>query len=322
MREHVRASRRACSPGSSTPQLSPHFRPPSSERPSPMALTHAVDKHIAQLEPARGLFLGGIWRGHGHDLRRRRPRHRAGRRGRQRRHRRRRRRPGRRRGVRRRAGLARGTRRAQRSEVLRAAFELMHADVGPADRADHGRERQARGGRARRGRLRRRVLPLVRRGGGPHRAAAYGESPAGGTRTVVTHRPVGVAALVTPWNFPAAMATRKIAPALAAGCTVVVKPAAETPLTALAITRSPRRGGCPGRGGQPRPRHRCPSRGLHMAPGPAGPQDLVHRLDTGRSCSCCGRPRTESSTPPWSWAATPRSSSPTTRTWTPRSKGR
>lgn len=65
----------------------------------------------------------------------------------------------------------------------------------------------------------------------------YGEAPAGGTRTLVTHRPVGVAALVTPWNFPAAMATRKIAPALAAGCTVVLKPAAETPLTALAVAR-------------------------------------------------------------------------------------
>jgi succinate-semialdehyde dehydrogenase/glutarate-semialdehyde dehydrogenase len=65
----------------------------------------------------------------------------------------------------------------------------------------------------------------------------FGSSPAGGSRTIVTHRPVGVAALVTPWNFPAAMATRKIAPALAAGCTVVLKPAAETPLTALAIGR-------------------------------------------------------------------------------------
>jgi succinate-semialdehyde dehydrogenase/glutarate-semialdehyde dehydrogenase len=65
----------------------------------------------------------------------------------------------------------------------------------------------------------------------------YGPAPAGGTRTIVTHRPVGVAALVTPWNFPAAMATRKIAPALAAGCTVVLKPAAETPLTALAVAR-------------------------------------------------------------------------------------
>jgi succinate-semialdehyde dehydrogenase/glutarate-semialdehyde dehydrogenase len=65
----------------------------------------------------------------------------------------------------------------------------------------------------------------------------FGSSPAGGTRTIVTHKPVGVAALVTPWNFPAAMATRKIAPALAAGCTVVLKPAGETPLTALAIAR-------------------------------------------------------------------------------------
>jgi succinate-semialdehyde dehydrogenase/glutarate-semialdehyde dehydrogenase len=66
---------------------------------------------------------------------------------------------------------------------------------------------------------------------------AYGVSPAGGTRTIVSHKPIGVAALVTPWNFPAAMATRKIAPALAAGCTVVLKPASETPLTALAIAK-------------------------------------------------------------------------------------
>ncbi|GAB7005691.1 NAD-dependent succinate-semialdehyde dehydrogenase [Nocardioides sp. AN3] len=63
----------------------------------------------------------------------------------------------------------------------------------------------------------------------------FGETPGGGARTIVHHRPVGVAALVTPWNFPAAMATRKIAPALAAGCTAVLKPARETPLTAIAI---------------------------------------------------------------------------------------
>lgn len=66
---------------------------------------------------------------------------------------------------------------------------------------------------------------------------SFGSAPAGGVRSIVTRRPVGVAALVTPWNFPAAMATRKIAPALAAGCTVVLKPAAETPLTAFAIAR-------------------------------------------------------------------------------------
>ena len=62
-----------------------------------------------------------------------------------------------------------------------------------------------------------------------------GRSPSGANRLVVTHQPVGVSVLITPWNFPAAMATRKIAPALAAGCTAVLKPAAETPLTALAV---------------------------------------------------------------------------------------
>ena len=52
---------------------------------------------------------------------------------------------------------------------------------------------------------------------------------------LVTHAPVGVVAAITPWNFPCAMITRKVAPALAAGCTVVIKPAAETPLSALAL---------------------------------------------------------------------------------------
>ena len=62
-----------------------------------------------------------------------------------------------------------------------------------------------------------------------------GQSPSGANRLLVTYQPVGISVLVTPWNFPAAMATRKIAPALAAGCTAVLKPAAETPLTALAV---------------------------------------------------------------------------------------
>jgi succinate-semialdehyde dehydrogenase/glutarate-semialdehyde dehydrogenase len=60
-------------------------------------------------------------------------------------------------------------------------------------------------------------------------------APAGSNKIMVLRQPIGVAVLVTPWNFPAAMATRKIGPALAAGCTVVLKPATETPLTALAI---------------------------------------------------------------------------------------
>ena len=60
-------------------------------------------------------------------------------------------------------------------------------------------------------------------------------APSSGARVMVQHKPAGVAVLVTPWNFPAAMATRKIGPALAAGCTVVLKPASDTPLTMLAL---------------------------------------------------------------------------------------
>ncbi len=60
-------------------------------------------------------------------------------------------------------------------------------------------------------------------------------APSSGARIFVHHKPIGIAVLVTPWNFPAAMATRKIGPALAAGCPVVLKPASDTPLTMLAL---------------------------------------------------------------------------------------
>jgi succinate-semialdehyde dehydrogenase/glutarate-semialdehyde dehydrogenase len=63
----------------------------------------------------------------------------------------------------------------------------------------------------------------------------YADAPDGRSRLLVTHRPVGPCLFITPWNFPLAMATRKLAPALAAGCTSVLKPAALTPLTALAF---------------------------------------------------------------------------------------
>ena len=68
----------------------------------------------------------------------------------------------------------------------------------------------------------------------------YGElvpPPIAGKRLWVLHQPIGVVAAITPWNFPATMVTRKIAPALAAGCPVVLKPASATPLTALALAR-------------------------------------------------------------------------------------
>ena len=63
----------------------------------------------------------------------------------------------------------------------------------------------------------------------------YSQSPAGNGSITVSHTPVGPVLAITPWNFPLAMATRKIAPAFAAGCPVVVKPAAETPLTMLLL---------------------------------------------------------------------------------------
>jgi len=73
----------------------------------------------------------------------------------------------------------------------------------------------------------------------------YRQAPSGDKRILVTHQPIGVSLLITPWNFPAAMATRKIGPALAAGCTVILKPASETPLTALAIVEILERAGVP-----------------------------------------------------------------------------
>lgn len=77
---------------------------------------------------------------------------------------------------------------------------------------------------------------------------AYGEvipAPRADRRVIVLREPVGVVAAITPWNFPAAMVTRKIAPALAAGCTVVLKPSELTPLSALAVTELAREAGFP-----------------------------------------------------------------------------
>lgn len=73
----------------------------------------------------------------------------------------------------------------------------------------------------------------------------FRKSPSGDKRILVTHQPIGVSLLITPWNFPAGMATRKIGPAIAAGCTMILKPAGETPLTALAIVDILERAGLP-----------------------------------------------------------------------------
>ncbi|MGL3151835.1 NAD-dependent succinate-semialdehyde dehydrogenase [Microbacterium sp. A82] len=76
-------------------------------------------------------------------------------------------------------------------------------------------------------------------------AGRYGQNPEGTGTMIVSQRPVGPSFFITPWNFPFAMATRKIAPALAAGCTVVIKPAALTPLTTIFFTKLLEQAGLP-----------------------------------------------------------------------------
>ena len=79
----------------------------------------------------------------------------------------------------------------------------------------------------------------VRIGGG------FATAPDGRNRLLIIRQPVGPCLLITPWNFPMAMGTRKIGPAIAAGCTMVVKPAAQTPLTMLALARILNEAGLP-----------------------------------------------------------------------------
>ncbi|MFN8202212.1 MAG: NAD-dependent succinate-semialdehyde dehydrogenase [Solirubrobacteraceae bacterium] len=76
-------------------------------------------------------------------------------------------------------------------------------------------------------------------------AGRYAEAPDGGVRMVTMKQPVGPCLLITPWNFPLAMATRKVGPAVAAGCTMILKPAAQTPLTTLAFARIMEEAGLP-----------------------------------------------------------------------------
>jgi succinate-semialdehyde dehydrogenase/glutarate-semialdehyde dehydrogenase len=122
----------------------------------------------------------------------------------------------------------------QRAEILRQAFELMTARSEQFARlmsAENGKSlRDARGEAAYAAEFFRWYAEeAVRVEGTVMRA------PSGANRIVTLRQPIGVSLLITPWNFPAAMATRKIGPALAAGCSVVLKPAEDTPLTALAL---------------------------------------------------------------------------------------
>jgi len=122
----------------------------------------------------------------------------------------------------------------QRSEVLRKAWELMTERLEEFARLitlENGKAgNDARGEAAYAAEFFRWFAEEAVRADG-----LITRAPASGARIIVQNKPAGIAVLVTPWNYPAAMGTRKIAPALAAGCPVIIKPARETPLTMLAL---------------------------------------------------------------------------------------
>lgn len=122
----------------------------------------------------------------------------------------------------------------QRSEVLRRAWELMTARLDHFARLitlENGKAgADARGEATYAAEFFRWFAEEAVRADG-----MIAHAPASGARIMVQNKPAGLAVLITPWNYPAAMGTRKIAPALAAGCGVIIKPASETPLTMLAL---------------------------------------------------------------------------------------
>jgi succinate-semialdehyde dehydrogenase/glutarate-semialdehyde dehydrogenase len=132
----------------------------------------------------------------------------------------------------------------QRGECLRKAFELMTQRAEALARlmvVENGKAlRDARAEISYAAEFFRWYAEEAVRGGGMLVTA-----PSGANRIMVQHQPVGVSVLITPWNFPAAMATRKIGPALAAGCTVILKPASQTPLSALAVAAILQEAGVP-----------------------------------------------------------------------------
>jgi succinate-semialdehyde dehydrogenase/glutarate-semialdehyde dehydrogenase len=142
-------------------------------------------------------------------------------------------------------------------------------------------------------------------------------------RYLVIKQPIGVCAAITPWNFPIAMITRKVAPALAAGCPVVIKPAEQTPLSALAVAELAQRAGMP-----------AGVLNILTADG-ANSIEIGKVLCSPTWCATCpspAPPRSAASWPPsaprrsrksrWNWAAMRPSSCSTTPTWTARSKAR
>jgi succinate-semialdehyde dehydrogenase/glutarate-semialdehyde dehydrogenase len=131
-----------------------------------------------------------------------------------------------------------------RSEILRKAFEIMTAEIEEIatliSRENGKAMPDARGEATYAAEFFRWFAEETVRTPGDFRM-----SPSGDKRILVTHQPIGLSILITPWNFPAGMATRKIGPAIAAGCTMIIKPATETPLTAMHIVDILERAGLP-----------------------------------------------------------------------------
>jgi len=131
-----------------------------------------------------------------------------------------------------------------RSEILRKAFEIMTSEleeIATLISRENGKAMpDARGEAAYAAEFFRWFAEETVRTPGDFRM-----SPSGDKRILVTHQPIGLSILITPWNFPAGMATRKIGPAVAAGCTMILKPATETPLTAMYIVDVMERAGLP-----------------------------------------------------------------------------
>ncbi len=132
----------------------------------------------------------------------------------------------------------------QRAEILRRAFDIMMSEIDDCARLialENGKAwRDAMGEAVYAAEFFRWFSEEASRIEGGFRYAPNRD------KTIITdHRPIGVAYMITPWNFPAAMATRKLAPALAAGCTAILKPAGETPLTALWVGQVLERAGVP-----------------------------------------------------------------------------
>lgn len=131
-----------------------------------------------------------------------------------------------------------------RSEILRQAFDIMSSEIEAIatliSRENGKAMPDARGEAGYAAEFFRWFAEEAVRTPGDFR-----KSPSGDKRILVTHQPIGLSILITPWNFPAGMATRKIGPAVAAGCTMILKPATETPLTAMYIVDIMERAGLP-----------------------------------------------------------------------------